>query len=55
MTSLTEADVEQAALDWLSALGPDIAPDTSDTERDGSHAKHYQARQITQTVQRNRL
>ena len=34
MTSLTEADVEQVALDWLFALGwkvahgPDIAPGT---------------------------
>ena len=39
MTTLTEADVEQAALDWLSGLGwgvahgPDIAPDTPDAER----------------------
>ena len=39
MTTTTEADVEQAALDWLSALGwtfahgPDIAPDTPDAER----------------------
>ena len=38
-TTLTEADVEQAALDWLSGLGwgvahgPDIAPDTPDAER----------------------
>ena len=34
MTTLTEADVEQIALEWLSALGwtvthePDIAPET---------------------------
>ena len=40
MTSITEADVERASLDWLSALGwqlahgPDIAPDTSSAERD---------------------
>ena len=40
MTSITEADVEQAALGWLSALGwqvahgPDIAPDTPSAERD---------------------
>ena len=40
MTTLTEADVEQAALDWLSALGwqvahgPDIAPETPNAERD---------------------
>ena len=39
MSTLTEADVEQAALDWLSALGwqvahgPDIAPGTPNTER----------------------
>ena len=40
MTSITEADVEQAALDWLSDLGwqlahgPDIAPDTPSAERE---------------------
>ena len=40
MTTLTEADVEQATLSWLSGLGwqathgPDIAPDTPNTERD---------------------
>ena len=40
MTTLSEADVEQAALDWLSGLGwqvaqgPDIAPDGQD------HKKH---------------
>ncbi len=40
MTTLTEADVERAALDWLSGLGwavaqgPDIAPDTPNAERD---------------------
>ena len=39
MTTITEADVEAAALDWLSALGwqvahgPDIAPDTPNAER----------------------
>ena len=39
MTTLTEADVEDAALDWLSGLGwqvahgPDIAPDTPKAER----------------------
>ncbi len=39
MTTITEADVEQAALDWLSALGwkvahgPDIAPGTPNAER----------------------
>ena len=38
-TAITEADVEQAALDWLSGLGwqvtygPDIAPDATDAER----------------------
>ena len=41
MTTLTEADVEAAALEWLAALGweaahgPDIAPDTPGAERDG--------------------
>ena len=40
MTTLTEADIEQAVLDWLSGVGwqvahgPDIAPDTSNAERD---------------------
>ena len=40
MTTLNEADVELAALGWLSALGwavahgPDIAPDTPQSERD---------------------
>ena len=40
MTTLTEADVEQAALDWLAAQGwrvargPDIAPGTPAAERD---------------------
>ena len=39
MATLTEADVEQAALDWLATLdwqvahGPDIAPDTPAAER----------------------
>jgi len=39
MTTLTETDVEQAALEWLAALGwqvahgPDIAPDTPGAER----------------------
>ena len=38
MTTLTEADVESAALAWLSDLGwqvahgPDIAPDTPNAE-----------------------
>ena len=40
MTTLTEADIEQEVLDWLSGVGwqvahgPDIAPDTSNAERD---------------------
>ncbi len=40
MTTITEADVETAALAWLAALGwqvahgPDIAPDTPGAERD---------------------
>ena len=39
MTTITEAEVEQAALEWLSSLGwqaahgSDIAPDTPDAER----------------------
>jgi type I restriction enzyme R subunit len=39
METLTEADVEKASLDWLSALGwqvahgPEIAPDTPNAER----------------------
>ena len=39
MTTITEADVEKAALEWLSALGwrvvhgPDIAPGAPDAER----------------------
>ena len=39
MTTLSEADVEVAALDWLANLGwrvahgPDIAPDTPGAER----------------------
>ena len=39
MTTITEAEVEQAALDWLTTLGwqvahgSDIAPDTPDAER----------------------
>ena len=41
MTTLTEADVEQIALDWLQTTGwtiihgPDIAPDAPDAERSG--------------------
>ena len=40
MTTITEAEVEQAALDWLQGLGwqvahgPDIAPDGDNPERD---------------------
>ena len=40
MSALTEADVESATLDWLNALGwqmahgPDIAPETANAERD---------------------
>ena len=39
MSTIAEADVEQAALSWLSSLGwqtaygPDIAPDTTNAER----------------------
>ena len=41
MTTLSEADVEQAALDWLQATGwtvkhgPEIAPETPGAERSG--------------------
>ena len=40
MTIITEAEVEQAALDWLKGLGwqvahgPDIAPSTPNADRD---------------------
>jgi type I restriction enzyme R subunit len=40
MTTITEADVESTALDWLATIGwqtahgPDIAPDTPSSERD---------------------
>ena len=40
MTSFSESEVEQLALDWLAGLGwsvaygPDIAPGTPDAERD---------------------
>ena len=34
MVTITEAVVEQAALGWKTAHGPDIAPDTSSAERD---------------------
>ena len=52
MTTLTEADVEQAALEWLAGLGwrvahgPDIAPGTPDAERDdyGQVALDYRLR-----------
>ena len=39
MNSITEIDIETAALNWLAGMGysvlhgPDIAPDTSDAER----------------------
>ena len=39
MTTITEAEVEQATLDWMSGLGwqvahgPDIAPGTPNAER----------------------
>ena len=41
MTTFSESEVEQLALDWLAGLGwsvahgPDIAPGTPDAERDG--------------------
>ena len=40
MTTITEAEVEQAALGWLAGLGwavahgPNIAPETPNAERD---------------------
>ena len=40
MRFITEADVEQATLDWLASLGrqavhgPEVAPDTPNAERD---------------------
>ena len=40
MTTITEADVEEASLAWLADLGwgvahgPDIAPETPNAERD---------------------
>ena len=46
MTTITKADVEQAALDWLECLGwavtygPDIAPDTSNAERSTELPSH---------------
>lgn len=51
MTTMTEADVEQAALDWLHALGwqaahgPDIAPDTPNAER-GDYGQAILARRL---------
>ena len=52
MTTITEADVEQVALEWLAGLGwgvahgPDIAPGTPDAERDdyGQVALDYRLR-----------
>ena len=41
MTSFSESEVEEAALQWLEGLGwsvahgPDISPGTPDAERDG--------------------
>ena len=46
MTTITKADVEQAALVWLSGLGwqvahgPDIAPDTPGAEQAGGVGTH---------------
>ena len=58
MTTIREADVEQAALEWLSALGwrvahgPDIAPGTPDAERDdyGQVALDYRLRDALATL-----
>ena len=47
MTTLTEADVEQIALEWLNTIGwtvthgPDIAPDASTHERSGYTTRSF--------------
>ena len=51
MTTITEADVEQAALGWLSVLGwqvvhgPEIAPDMPAAER-GDYGQVFQERKV---------
>ena len=51
MTTLTEADVEQAALDWLSALGWSVAhgPDISDAER-ADHSQVFLERRLRDSL-----
>ncbi len=57
MTTLTEAEVEQAALAWLGGLGwrvahgPDIAPDTPNAERD-DYAQVVLARRLREALVR---
>ena len=57
MTTLTEAEVEQAALAWLGGLGwrvahgPDIAPDTPNAERD-DYAQVVLARRLRDALAR---
>ena len=52
MTAFNESTVEQAALDWLSALGwqvlhgPDIAPGASGGERDDYRRVVERRRQV---------
>ena len=38
MTTITEADVEEAALGWGMEQGPDIAPDTATPCVPGRHS-----------------
>ena len=55
MTTLTEADVEEAALDWLATIGwdvahgSDIAPDAPGVERDG-YSKVVLERRLRDTL-----
>ena len=61
MTTITEADVEQAALGWLEGLGwhhifrKEGVRERINLQRDGSHAKPYQVRQVRQVILRYRL
>ena len=57
MTTLTEADVEEAALDWLEGLGwgmahgPDIAPGTPAQERD-NYTEVFLERRLRDALER---